>query len=128
MSERSLVAAGLCPAPDKVLKSGDNVEAFRPILRGELSIDVGYHRGMTVQGEVRPNACCSRTVSRMVGPPSLGPSCPSLAPCSLPSRTLRAASRWPAAILDRGCARRLEDGQAGRKKQRVSTEQRNVRR
>ena len=32
---------------------------------------------------------------------------PSMAPCTPPSRTLRAAqARWPAAILDRDCARR----------------------
>ena len=35
-------------------------------------------------------------------------------PCSPPSRTLRAASRWPAAILDRGCARRPENVRPGR--------------
>ena len=48
------------------------------------------------------------------GPSSAGcPTCPSLAPCSPPSRTLRAARkravarRRGRAILDRGCARRL---------------------
>src|SRR5271166_2527313 len=37
---------------------------------------------LTVQGGVSPNASCSRAVSRMVGPPSRGPSCSSLAPSS----------------------------------------------
>src|SRR5277367_725138 len=38
-----------------------------------------------------------------------------LAPCSPPSRTLRAAqARWPSAILDRGCARRLGVVRPGR--------------
>ena len=40
--------------------------------------------------------------------------CLSLAPCSPPSRTLRAASRWPAAILDRSCAQRLRELRPGR--------------
>src|SRR5277367_1847768 len=45
-----------------------------------------------------------------------GPSCSSLAPRSLPSRTLRAAqARWPPAILDRGCARHLGVVRPGRR-------------
>ena len=56
------------------------------------------------------------------------PSCPSLALRTPPSRTLRAASRWPAAIPDRGRAQRLGERQAGTKKRRVSAEQRNIRR
>ena len=41
----------------------------------------------------------------------------SVAPCSPPSRTLRAAHGgwWPAAILDRGCARRLGVVRPGRR-------------
>jgi hypothetical protein len=48
---------------------------------------------------------------RLLTPPAL-----SLAPCSPPSRTLRVATRWPAAILDRGCARRPAHDQAGTEK------------
>ncbi|UNC12844.1 HNH endonuclease [Acidiphilium multivorum] len=50
----------------------------------------------------------------------LGPSASRLAPCSPPSRTLRVATRWPAAILDRGCARRPAHDQAGTKKRHSS--------
>src|SRR5271155_2218739 len=39
-----------------------------------------------------------------------------MASCSPPSRTLRAAqARWPSAILDHGCARRLGRGRPGRR-------------
>src|SRR5271167_2120226 len=39
-----------------------------------------------------------------------------MASCSPPSRTLRAAqARWPSAILDRGCARRLGMVRPGRR-------------
>src|SRR5271155_2184204 len=39
-----------------------------------------------------------------------------MASCSPPSRTLRAAqARWPSAILDRGCARRLGVVRPGRR-------------
>ena len=41
--------------------------------------------------------------------------CPSLTPCSRPSRTLRAAARSPMAILDRRCARRLSRDRSGRR-------------
>src|SRR5689334_7596515 len=50
----------------------------------------------------------------------------SVAPCSPSSRTLRAASRWPAAILDHGCARRLGNDQAGTEKRRFAAEQSNM--
>src|SRR6201996_2004824 len=43
------------------------------------------------------------------------PSRSSLAPCSPPSSTLRAAPRWPAAMLDRGCVRRLGEIRLGRR-------------
>ena len=46
---------------------------------------------------------------------ALAPARLSLAPCSPPSRTLRAASRWPAAILDRSCAQRLRELRPGRR-------------
>src|SRR5271165_560145 len=72
---------------------------------------------LTVQGAVRPSACCSRVVSRMIGPWRAARPVRSVAPCSPPSRTLRAArrARWPAAILDRGCARRLGVVRPGRR-------------
>src|SRR6516225_1335626 len=60
---------------------------------------------MTAHGGTNPNASCSRLVSRMAVPSAVAPACPRLGPCSPPSRTLRAASRGPTAILDRGCAR-----------------------
>src|ERR1700704_6842565 len=51
----------------------------------------------------------------MVISSALAPVRLSLAPCSPPSRTLRAASRWPAAILDRSCAQRLRELRPGRR-------------
>ena len=41
--------------------------------------------------------------------------CSSLAPCSPPSSTPRAAPRWPSAMLDCGCARRLGVIRPGRR-------------
>src|SRR6476646_8160754 len=70
---------------------------------------------MTAHGGTNPNASCSRLVSRMVISSALAPARLSLAPCSPPSRTLRAASRWPAAILDRSCAQRLRELRPGRR-------------
>src|SRR6476620_5132848 len=70
---------------------------------------------MTAHGGTNPNASCSRLVSRMVISSALAPARLSLAPCSPPSRTLRAASRWPAAILDRSCAQRLRELSPGRR-------------
>src|SRR5208283_1022384 len=58
---------------------------------------------------------------------SVVPASSSLAPCSPPSRTLRAAqARWPSAILDRGCARTPWGRQAGTKKRPFSAEPRNI--
>ena len=48
----------------------------------------------------------------------------SVTPCSPASRTLRVAVRWPAAILDPGCARRSADVRSGRRNVR-SAELRN---
>src|ERR1700712_2468474 len=70
---------------------------------------------MTAHGGTNPNASCSRLVSRMVISSALAPARLSLAPCTPPSRTLRAASRWPAAILDRSCAQRLRELRPGRR-------------
>src|SRR6478609_3275289 len=70
---------------------------------------------MTAHGGTNPNASCSRLVSRMVISSALAPARLSLAPCSPPSRTLRAASRWPAAILDPSCAQRLRELRPGRR-------------
>src|SRR3979409_1670914 len=70
---------------------------------------------MTAHGGTNPNASCSRLVSRMVISSALAPARLSLAPCSPPSRTLRAASRWPAAILDCSCAQRLRELRPGRR-------------
>src|SRR6476646_2692876 len=70
---------------------------------------------MTAHGGTNPNASCSRLVSRMVISSALAPARLSLAPCSPPSRTLRAASRWPEAILDRSCAQRLRELRPGRR-------------
>src|SRR6476660_5757128 len=70
---------------------------------------------MTAHGGTNPNASCSRLVSRMVISSALAPARLSLAPCSPPSRTLRAASRWPAAILDRSCAQRMRELRPGRR-------------
>src|ERR1700733_13266301 len=73
----------------------------------------------TVHGGGRPSACCISVVSFKPAPSASslwGPSRSSLAPCSPPSRTLRAAqARWPSAILDRGCARRLGVVRPGRR-------------
>ena len=69
--------------------------------------------GSPSRAGVRPNASCSRLVSRIVVPPQSPRPVRALAPCSPPSRTLRAAARWPAAILDRGCARRLGQTRGG---------------
>src|SRR6201747_925104 len=70
---------------------------------------------MTAHGGTNPNASCSRLVSRMVISSALAPARLSLAPCSPPSRTLRAASRWAAATLDRSCAQRLRELRPGRR-------------
>jgi hypothetical protein len=48
-------------------------------------------------------------------PRCASPTCPSLPLCSPPSRTLRVAPRWPAALLDRGCAQRLRIVRPGRR-------------
>src|SRR5271169_3386668 len=73
----------------------------------------------TVHGGGRPSACCISVVSFKPAPSASsrwGPSRSSLAPRSLPSRTLRAAqARWPPAILDRGCARHLGVVRPGRR-------------
>jgi hypothetical protein len=45
--------------------------------------------------------CAPMTISNS----PVAPACPRLGPCSRPSRTLRTASRWPAAILDPSSAR-----------------------
>jgi hypothetical protein len=45
-----------------------------------------------------------------------GPTWASVTPCSPPSRPLRARlRRWPAASLDRSCARRLVGARSGRR-------------
>src|SRR3954470_1773911 len=62
-----------------------------------------------------PTPAAAGLVSRMVISSALAPARLSLAPCSPPSRTLRAASRWPAAILDRSCAQRLRELRPGRR-------------
>ena len=86
---------------------------------GEVDLDISRRAAaskslrVTDQGGTMPRASCSRLVSRMAVS-RIAPTCPSVAPCSPPSRTLRAARRWPSAILDRGCARRhAESGRDG---------------
>jgi hypothetical protein len=66
-----------------------------------------------------------RDLVEMVGLPH-SPACTSLAPCSPPSMTLRAAqARWPTAIIERGCARRLAHVRPGRGNGPCQTELRN---
>ena len=95
--------------------------ASKPAAGGEVDVDVELTRlGVELAADDRPwryepNASCSRLVSRMVISSALAPARLSLAPCSPPSRTLRAASRWPAAILDRSCAQRLRELRPGRR-------------
>jgi hypothetical protein len=70
----------------------------------------------TCRSPTRVDSCCStwsvpgvsrpRWVSFRPALTLPDPSRSSLAPCSPPSSTLRAAPRWPAAMLDRGCALR----------------------
>ena len=43
------------------------------------------------------------------------PDAPRVALCSPPSSTLCAASRWPSAMLDGGCAQRLAENRPGRR-------------
>ncbi len=69
---------------------------------------------------MRAGTACRANARSDCGMRLLGPSASRLAPCSPPSRTLRVATRWPAAILDRGCARRPAHDQAGTKKRHSS--------
>jgi Flp pilus assembly protein TadG len=67
--------------------------------------------------------CAPMTISNS----PVAPACPRLGACSRPSRTLRTASRWPAAILDRSSARPPHARtQAGMEK-RLSAEPSNTR-
>src|SRR5271168_3823054 len=62
---------------------------------------------VTDQGVVKPNASCSRLVSRIAVPPR-SPDLPEAGAvlAAVKDAARRASARWPAAILDGGCARR----------------------
>jgi hypothetical protein len=74
--------------------------------------------------------CCAAMRVPFVGPPRLGQGAfvvwvTSVAPCSPPSRTLRAGYAGADGILDSGCARRCWVRQVGTKEWSQAAEQRN---
>ena len=118
-------------APPRWNRDGTPVRGCGPGHPPPRSAPIRAHRArprrppLAMPRSGRPPGRAGRGPREGPGPGGAGaaagnPATPRLAPCSCQSRSLRAAARWPAALLDQRCARRLEIVQAGAGKRLLS--------